>query len=45
MNADNNDQCLEYKPTKRYNDNTLKEIIHKEYEIDNINKMSIKEIK
>ena len=43
MNANNNDECLEYKPIKRYNDNTLREIIQNEYEIENINKVSIKE--
>jgi len=43
MNAKNNDECLEYKPIKIYNDNTLREIIQKEYEINNINKMPIKE--
>ena len=43
MNANNNDECLKYKPIKTSNDNTLKEIIQKEYKINNISKMSIKE--
>lgn len=37
MNSDNNDECLEYKVLKRYNDNTLKEIINREYDINKLN--------
>jgi REP element-mobilizing transposase RayT len=43
MNAYNNDECLEHNVIKRYNDNTLKEIIEKEYNIDKLPKLSIEE--
>lgn len=43
MNANNDDKCLEYNPVKIYNDNTLREIIYKEYNIDNIAKMPVGE--
>lgn len=31
MNAEHNDECLEYKPSKKYTDAALKKIIHEEY--------------
>src|SRR5690606_12630591 len=43
MNTQNNDECLEYKPVKKYNEYTFKKIIHKKYSIDNLSKLSIKE--
>ncbi len=43
MNTKNNDECLEYRLVKKYNDDTFKRIIHKKYVIDDLVKLSIKE--
>lgn len=39
MNAKNDDECLEYKAVKKYNESTLKEIIHRKYNIDKLIKL------
>ena len=43
MNANNNDECLEYKLVKKYNESTLKEIIHRKYNIDKLIKLPTEE--
>lgn len=43
MNAKNNDECLEYRLVKKYNDDTFKRIIYKKYVIDDLVKLPIKE--
>ncbi|MBU5676155.1 transposase [Alkaliphilus sp. MSJ-5] len=43
MNVQNSDECLEYKPVKKYNDDTFKKIIHKKYNINDLNKLSVEE--
>lgn len=40
MITQNNDKCLEYKPVKKYNDDTFKKIIHKKYSICDLTKLS-----
>ena len=43
MNAYNDDECLEYKSIKRYNDSDLREIMNKKWDIDKLTEMPIKE--
>lgn len=43
MNTENNDQCLDYIPNKKINDDSFKKIIQKKYEIDNMNKLSVED--
>lgn len=43
MNDNNDDECLEYKIKKNYNDNTLIEIISSEYNITNLLELSMDE--
>ena len=43
MNVKNNDQCLEYNPIIKYNDNTLRKIIKKKYNINHLDKLPINE--
>lgn len=43
MNTENNDQCLDYIPNKKINDDSFKKIIQKKYEIDNMDKLSVED--
>jgi len=43
MNADNDDQCLELNKNVRYNDKTLRELIDKKYDINQLVSLPIKE--
>ena len=43
MNAQNSDECLEYRTVKKYNDDTFKKIIYKRYNINDLNKLSVEE--
>lgn len=43
MNSYNEDECLEYKVVSNFNDNTIKDIICKEYCISNIGELPISE--
>lgn len=43
MNIINNDECLEYREVKKYNDDTYRKIIIKKYKIGDITKLSNEE--
>lgn len=43
MNIINNDECLEYREVKKYNDDTYRKIISQKYNIDDITKFSNEE--
>ncbi|MDR7871166.1 MAG: transposase [Tissierellaceae bacterium] len=43
MSEKNNDECLEYKVNRSYNDDTIKKMIQNKYDIDNLIKLPLKE--
>ena len=43
MTTNNDDKCLEYSRIERYNDKSLRELINKEYDVDNLYSASVEE--
>ncbi|MFA5636602.1 MAG: transposase [Anaerovoracaceae bacterium] len=43
VNSSNDDKCIDYDTIMKYNDDTLKEIIMKKHDVNNLHKLSVKE--